>query len=207
MNNTKLIFYWTSFEYGQFHKTVFEVILEGSPFENDSDAKEWIDENCNKIFNEFNFSCVFDHVLVGFSSTDESVKNVTIIETKVGTLSFKTQKPKVSKKPKTEKPAKKVYPSVWIDPSGKTYNVGFAEHESWASEWLIKNDPNWKKSKQFDIRYAYEELEKRGWARILGWSDPPSFSLPSVIGGFLKRSIKNYCHNNGVRYPDEIQDY
>jgi len=48
-------------------------------------------------------------------------------------------------------------------------------------------------------------LEKRGWTRILGWTDPPSFSLPTHIGPKQKKAIKD-CQSNGVDYPERIKD-
>ena len=65
-----------------------------------------------------------------------------------------------------------------------------------------ENDPNFK----IGSKYPYEELESRGWCRILGWTDPPSFVIPKKINPKLKTAIKDYCHNNGVNYPEEIKE-
>jgi len=43
-----------------------------------------------------------------------------------------------------------------------------------------------------------------GWARILGWTDPPTFVLPNKIGPKLMKAIKDYCQSNGVKYPDRV---
>ena len=78
--NTKLTFYCTHTQYGNFEKIIFETILSGLPFESISDANEWLDDSkISEIYNDFDLSLVFDWVIINFQETNENVKEVTII--------------------------------------------------------------------------------------------------------------------------------
>lgn len=255
MKNTKITFYWTHKQQGDFEKIIFETIVEGTPFNNIQDVNDWDNDNTNYIFNKFGLELVFDHVIMDYKETDEDVKDVEIVKSIIGKLSFKEKKEKLQKntilvdkdelnkllnnikelkekltvselqsldlqiekivletdlikkeiedlKKSKTKPEKKSYPSCWIDSTGTVYTVGFACHNEFAHEWLEENITDYKMSS----KYPYEELEELGWCRILGWSDPPGFVIPKKIGPKLKTAIKDYCHNNGVNYPDEIKE-
>jgi len=151
--------------------------------------------------------------------TDEPVKDVEIVKTVKGKLKFKDEEPelKASKyfltdvelqdkiKNKEEK-KKRDYPSCWIDLSGKEYIVGFTGHNEFASEWLHAN--GWtledkRKAKGYG-RYDYEILENEGWVRILGWTDPPTFSLPSKLTPKQRKAIKDYCQSNACDLPKDL---
>jgi len=96
---------------------------------------------------------------------------------------------------------KKEYRSCWIDTSGKTHWVGFALHNEYASNWLEKHDNAvYKKILTAFSRYHYEELEDRGWIKILGWTDPPSFVLPDNITPKQKQTLREYCISQKVAY-------
>lgn len=210
MMNTKLIFYCTHTQYGSFEKVIFETVLAGS-IEDIYEAKEWLDTQIPTLYDEFGFSLVFDWVVVGYDATDLEVSEVKIIKTVPGQLVFET--PKATRKPRTVKPKadkkseekpkekkKREYQSVWIDPYGKTFRVGFAAHNDFAGHWLRENDKVAYKKVDNSNKYYYEILEGKGWARILGWTDPPSFSLPNYIGPKLKAAIREYCLSQKLDY-------
>jgi hypothetical protein len=100
---------------------------------------------------------------------------------------------------------KKDYPSCWIDTAGKVYNVGFACHNEFAMEYLYENGNTYD-----DIHskhsYAYEMLESLGWVRILGWKDPPCFSLPKHITVKQRVAIKDYCLDNCCDLPENMKN-
>lgn len=99
----------------------------------------------------------------------------------------------------------KDYRSCYIKPNGEIIYVGFAQHESWASEYLQEREgDDWMDFK--DGNYSYVILENEGWVRILGWTDPPTFSLPEHITPKQKRSIKEYCQTEGCDLPYELKN-
>jgi len=60
--------------------------------------------------------------------------------------------------------------NCWIDPGGKVYKLyGFAQHNSFAIEYL-QNEGFKHNDLEFG-QYHYEVLEKRGWIRLLWWSE------------------------------------
>lgn len=220
--NTKLLFYCTHFQYGTFEKIIFETVLEES-FECNNDAKNWLDDQIPSLCDEFDLSLVFDWIVVGYESTDIEVSDTKIFKTQSGDLVF--DEPKKQRKPRTTKvkvaktdvaktgvkittPVKEIpkvkreYQSVWIDPYGKTYAVRFAGHNDFAAHWLKENDEATYNDVRSSHSYYYEELEEKGWARILGWTDPPTFVLPETIGVKLKNSIREYCLSQKLSYLD-----
>jgi len=261
MKNTKFTFYFTSLEYGDFNKTVFQTVLKGQPFEDKMDAREWFEDHTDIIFTKFDLATVFEHTVIDFHETTDDVSDIEILSVHKGRLDFEQVVVKnnveaevssqlhatlnaatilrdsisdldgklgsdsvknvqtaiegINKQVATflkdfevaaekKKKPKKEYPSVWIDPAGTSYRVGFAMHNEWAARWLRENAPEYKHD---GYGYWYEELESRGWARILGWTDPPSFSLPERLGPKITRAIKDYCQGQGVKYPDRINTY
>jgi len=210
--NTKLLFYCTHTQYGSFEKVIFETVLAGQ-IEDIDEAKEWLDLQIPSLFDEFDFSLVFDWIIIGYESTDLEVSDTKIISSKKGELVFdtpkkvrksRTVKTKVETKAKVEPEVKKKreYQSVWINPSGETFKVGFACHNEFAYHWLKLNDKKLyhKADTKYSHKYYYEILEDIGWARILGWTDPPTFSLPSTIGVKLKSAIREYCLSQKLDY-------
>lgn len=57
-------------------------------------------------------------------------------------------------------------------------------------------------SKRLSRKYNYEILQDKGWARILGWTDPPTFVLPNKITPKIKLALKDYCLASDVAYKD-----
>jgi hypothetical protein len=229
MKNTKLTFYCTQFQQGNFEKIVFDTILEGEDINDLSDAKQWLDNSViGEIYDEFDLDVVFDWVIINLAKTKERCSPIREIKRIDGKLSFTKKrilKPKetsskyflspkeysakltrlAAEKAEAEgKPApppKKEYRSCWIDPSGKTHWVGFAMHNEYASDWLERHDNvKYKKILESWGRYHYEELEDQGWLKILGWTDPPQFVLPDRIGPKQKQAIREYCISQKVSY-------
>jgi len=97
--NTKITFYYTDFKYGEFRKTIFETIIEGIPFEDINDAIEWEENDIfDSIWSEFDFSLIFDRIVMGYEETEKPIKDVEIIKHEVGTLTFGKKKIKKSSK-------------------------------------------------------------------------------------------------------------
>lgn len=210
--NTKLLFYCTHTQHDYFEKVIFETVLAGS-IEDNNEAKEWLDLQIPSLFDEFDFSLVFDWIVIGYESTDLEVSDTKIIKSIPGYLVFET--PKKARKPRTVKSKtatkskpevkpeikRREYQSVWIDISGKTYKVGFANHNEFAGHWLKENDPVLYKHVNNSMgRYFYEALQDKGWIRILGWTDPPNFVLPNRITPNQKNALRDYCVSQKVSY-------
>lgn len=220
--NTDFTFYWTGLSDDRdFVKVIFRVVLEGEPFEDNFDARDWMSDNSDEIFDIGYFTMAFDHVVISFHATDKEPSDIKVVKTIKGRLVFDDDDETETflnayddskdiplepiEKTKEKKKERKEYPSIWLDPYGKRYNVGFAQHNEFAADWLRENDRDaWKKADDSFGKYYYEILEEKGWVRILGWTDPPTFSLPSKIGPKLKKAIKDYCINYGVPLPDGI---
>jgi len=240
--NTKLTFFWTSAEHDTFTKTIFQAVVKNK-FESSYDAQNWMDNNISYIFDKFDFSLVFDHVLVSFEDTDEVITDIEIVKTFSGKLVFSDHKDleieqlkeelkvlkekleietlkretkeikdeievikkDIDEENKDYEDSKKQYQSCWIDPSGKRYNVGFACHNEFAFDMLQSRYKMTTDELCFGVKYAYEILQDKGWVRILGWSrNGPSFIIPDKLTPKMKKSIKDYCHDQGCRYPNEI---
>jgi len=217
--NTKVTFFCTQFQYGEFQKIIFETVISDL-FESEYDVRGWLDDQIPAIHYDFELDLVFDWVVIYSGVTKEDVFDIRIKDSIKGKLDFKKTRKKstkskkvVSTVEKTEvKPEikiKKVYPSVWIDPFGESYEVGFAMHNEWAADWLEKNDVEaYKTVNRAFNRYFYEELQDRGWVRILGWSDPPYFVIPDKVGPKLKTALREYCLSADVAYdafPDILK--
>lgn len=97
---------------------------------------------------------------------------------------------------------KKDYPSVWIEPSGEVHEVGFANHNEFADDWFEENDPEEfnRIHEEYTGKYPYEHLQDKGWIRILGWTDPPSFVITARITPKQKTALRDYCMGNDVPY-------
>lgn len=106
---------------------------------------------------------------------------------------------------KEEKKKKKDYISCWIEPSGKQHNLGFAQHNEWAQDYLLEH--GYTLEYLCSGKYSYEILEELGWIRILGWTDPPTFSLPERPTAKQRRAVKSYCQDNACDLPKEFQSY
>lgn len=214
--STKITFYCTQLQYGSFEKITFDAIV---PFEIDStwDANEWMDEQISLIVDEFDLDTIFDWVVIHFAKTDEATSPIKMIHTVRGKIVFEDEMKPLDFKPKSKyfktpeefqemlefepKTKPKEYKSVWIDPFGVSYRVGFAGHNQFACEWLEENDPTAAEEyKQSFGKYAYEILEDKGWVRILGWSTPPAFVIPTKVTPKLKNAIRDYCVSEGLPY-------
>ena len=94
--NTKITFYYTDTKQGQFGKTVFETIIEGTPFEDINDAIEWEENIVQEVWDTFDFQLIFDRIVLGYEETESPIKEVEIIKHEIGTLTF--GKTKIEKK-------------------------------------------------------------------------------------------------------------
>jgi len=218
---TKLTFFCTHCQYGGFEKVIFETVLDGKSFESIYDAREWVDSKISELCDEFDFELVFEWVVMNFEETTDDVSPVQIKKTLSGKLVFKGEKIKKVKvkKTKTKKvkeivstpepipEPKKDYVSVWIDPFGKSYKVGFACHEEFASDWLREHDENLyeKGLGGAGSKYHYEILQDKGWARILGWTKTPTIVLPDKITPKVKTAVKDYCLSYGLDFPERLK--
>lgn len=232
--NIKIVFSCISIDKGDFTKIVFETILPGNVVESQDDIENWIDNTISEHCNEFDLYNVLDWNLISFENTKDKFKETEIVKIieghlffedsieyfyyQIGKLKYETKQiKKETRKLKKEtadlskkieiKIQKKDYPSVWIEPSGDSHEVGFANHEEFASDWLKENKPEifelrygFVQENKYQNKYSHEILQDLGWIRILGWTDPPNFVLPNKITVKQRQSLKNYCLNNEVPY-------
>jgi hypothetical protein len=91
MTNTKLTFYITHLAYGDFTKSICQTIIEGKPFSDSYDAREWISDNISEIIDIVDTSCVFDHVVVDYQETDDLTYTPEVIKTVYGRLVFQDE--------------------------------------------------------------------------------------------------------------------
>jgi hypothetical protein len=222
--NTRILFYCINLEHGDFTKIVFETVISDSDIDSTIDAVNWVDDNISVHYDQFELDCVVDWIVLSYESTDDLPKETEVVKTISGKLVFeddinshyiklgkltseinklKTETEAIKKeKAQKEKPRlRKEYPSVWMDSSGEVYEVGFANHNEFAAEWLEENDIEaYRRVLHAHSRYYYEELQDLGWIRILGWSDPPSFVIQKRVTVKQKQSLRDYCLNNEVPY-------
>jgi hypothetical protein len=213
--NTKVAFFITGISYGDFVKNVYECISDHE-ITCTSDVHDIIDDNIQNIMDEADMSVCFDHVVLYYKPTKLPVSSIKLIKSIDGILSFpekrKKRKPKdLVEIPKAEEPPteeRKEYRSCWIQPNGKIIYVGFACHEEWASDYFQEREgDNWSDwHTNIGHRYCYEVLQSEGWARILGWTDPPRFSLPDHITPKQRQAIKEYCQSEGCDLPIELKN-
>jgi len=229
MKNTKITFFCTQLQQGIFEKIIFEIIIDDENINDLDDAKHWLDDSTiDAIYREFDLDIVFDWVIINVAKTSEACHDIDDIKRIEGRLSF-TKKRILKSKETSSKyflspkeyqaklnllakakakeaglsapPPKKEYRSCWIDTSGKTHWVGFAMHNEYASDWLERHDNEvYHKIIKSYSKYHYEELENRGWIKILGWTDPPCFVLPDSISPKQKQTLREYCVNQNVVY-------
>lgn len=261
--NTRVLFYWTSAANDGFYKTVFHTVLPGTPFESLDDVNEWEEQETDRIYREFDFHLVFDHVVLGYEETSKEPFDVEVLESTRGHLVFgptvtstreqdyreKVQDDREKDLDERElqllknetavlkkegevirketavlekegevlrkeldvlKPKeKREYESCWVSPVGKVYQVGFAQHNEWAAEYLQENLPDeYTKSLNSFNKYFYESLQDLGWCRVLGWTDPPTFVFAQNPTRAVKEALKEYCYRNKVDYsgwPEELK--
>lgn len=218
--NTKINFYCTCINDLNFEKHIFQVITEGVLDYRDS--KDWLNEMIPIICEEFDLILVFDWIIINCEENETNTTDVQLVNIIPGKLIFEDDLDQQTlilkaenyellkainkfKEPiAKEVPTKKDYESVWISIDGKTYIVGFAHHEEWATEYLSKHYPEF--FDDYGIKntreYSYEILQDLGWIRILGWKDPPVFVIPDMITPKQKTSLREYCIKNSLLYAD-----
>lgn len=205
--STKINFYCTHVMYGQFIKEIFEVIVD-EEIHTVRDADDWLDSNIDFLYNKFEFDLVFEWVILYAISSLEEPTDVKITHSVKGFLSFEAPEPiklvspiNEVKELQIETKRKREYKSAWITPHGIIYYVGFADHNQWAAHWLKRHDRTLYDHVSDSMgMYYYEALQKEGWARILGWTDPPTFVLPDVITYRMKGALREYCLGQEVPY-------
>lgn len=231
--NTKITFSCANVTSSGIRKIIFEAITDEDIID---DAIGWVDNNVDYHYNEFDLDFVLEWNVVSCVETEEDVKDSEIINTinghlffedsidwsyyRIGKAKFETslikkETRKIKKETKIlnentnrlQPPRKKDYPSVWIDNIGETHYLNFAEHESFASDWLKENEPeifelkySFNRETKYALKYAYEILQDLGWIRILGWADPPNFVITNRVTPKQKQALKDYCLNNKVPY-------
>jgi hypothetical protein len=232
--NTKITFSCTNINPHGITKIIFEAITDEDI---NDDAIGWVDDNISKHYDEFELDFVLDWNVISCVEVEDDVKETKIINTVDGKLIFedsidwsyyrigkynfeikqikketkkiKAETKKLKEKTKNVPPlkSKKDYPSVWIEPSGEVHELGFAQHEEFASDWLQENEPQIFEAKfgftgkdKYEGKYCYEILQVLGWVRILGWKDPPCFVIESRITVKQKTALRDYCLNNEVPY-------
>ena len=209
--NTRISFYLTTLTYNRFEKVVYSGVINGTELTDIHEAKDWLAGYVDAHWFEIDVDLIFEQVVLYIKQTDSPEQEFTVIHRIPGELTFdlpqpviKKRKPrsvktkdKVEEKPKT----KKDYPSCWIEPNGTEHIVDFANHNSWAWHYLLKEDPDYKPKSH---RYAYTDLEDRGWIRVLGWTDPPTFSLPRKVTPKQRKAVMDYCQSNACNLPSEL---
>jgi hypothetical protein len=106
----------------------------------------------------------------------------------------------------------------WIDPDGNLYPCGYMDHNNWAGDyiqhdWGLEDDFTmyWDRlGKETGNHYAYEYLTKKGWMRLLTWTQ-----LKSRLVGHTDKSKPNaaqkdtmylWCSYNNYKYKDLFLD-
>lgn len=225
MINSKIIFCCNSVDRGGFAKIVFEAILPGDSVNSIEDANGWMYNNISKHYFDFDLDFVLDWFVLLFEPTNDNPKETEIIKNVKGKLIFeddidyfyynigkiksetkkikqetKKLKKEIKKSKEKDENKQRRDPSIWVDPIGTEYEVGFANHEQFAQDWLQENDiETWKNQKS---RYGYEILQERGWVRVLGWTTPPTFVVPSKITPKQKTILMEYCVKNNITGND-----
>lgn len=97
-------------------------------------------------------------------------------------------------------------PNAWINPAGKYFPVeGFAQHNSWANEYLIKKIGEKGLKEKLNQRgkiEAFEYLENAGWIRLMKWPKMDvEFILPEKLTHAQKRTLDKYCTIYGWPLP------
>jgi hypothetical protein len=227
--NTKLLFYCINIDHTGFTKIVFEAVLPSGCIEDRNDAVTWVDDNISEHYDKFYLDYVYDWVVLLYEPTNDELKETEIVDTVEGKLIFKgesdfhyyelgkltseTNKLKDEikelkkdsvkpKKPKKENLNNRQYPSVWIEPDGTVYEVGFANHNEFACDWFQANEPEefHRIHTEYTGKYPYEHLQDKGWIRILGWNDPPNFVITCRVTPKQRIALKDYCLGNDVPY-------
>ena len=85
--------------------------------------------------------------------------------------------------------------NAWLDPDGNLYPCSYMDHNNWANDylqhdWGLEDDfpAFWNRlGKETDgSHYAYECLNKKGWMRLLTWTQ-----LKSRLVGYTDKSKPN----------------
>ena len=129
-----------------------------------------------------------------------SEKNKAKAEIKKLKDAEKLKKASKSVKKQNDVNLKKDYPSVWIEPGGEVHVVGFANHNEFARDWLSENDKETYEEVHSHFTYYYEVLQDKGWIRILGWTDPPTFVITGRVSPKQRIALKDYCLGSEVPY-------
>lgn len=214
--NKKIKFYILEINHSDIFKHIFTAILS----ESINNTKEWLEKLVPLIIYDLDLDLILDHKIISEEDTTEELVNFRLGETINGKIIFDDdidyqlillkaenydlfKKAGLIKYPEPAIEVRKEYESCWIDLFGNKYLVTLGNHNTFASDWLEENDYSvWRKITESFSRYHYEELEDRGWIRILGWKDPPVFVLPNNITPKQKVSLREYCIKNELKYKD-----
>lgn len=114
--------------------------------------------------------------------------------------------------------------NAWIKPSGQFVEIGYMEHNEWASDYF-EEKYGWEDymDKIDEIcngdGYPYQALHKLGWIRLLTWSDGKSKALgdcydPRVTDNTVdpactakqKETLMDWCMDNNFNYDNLFKD-
>jgi len=192
-------FYITHISYGEFIKSIFDVVVGEESFDK-YDAQDFINDHIYEIQELCDSGNIFDHVVLNISPYDGESQGIKLLKKIKGKLVFEDKVVKTETEVETE--VKKIYESSWIDLSGKRYQVSFGGHNQFAEERLL--EMGYSLEELLDYGYFYEFLQDLGWVRVLGWAGP-SFVVPKNITPSQKQSIKEYCWANECDFPKEVK--
>lgn len=146
-----------------------------------------------KQLEEIESSDLLRYELINSELNDLKIANLKL---EIENSNLKIQLIEATKSKEPEIIKRRDYQSIWLDRSGKIYSVDFAGHEKFAREYLDEHDVLLDSGD-----YAYEVLQEKGWIRVLGWTDPPTFVLPEQqITPKQKTSLREYCQSQNVTY-------
>ena len=222
MKNTRINFYWVYIEHDSIYKAQFETIIEGTPFESMADAEQWEEDETFALIATYGpgvGNIVLDRVVTKYSNTTKPVSYIHVLkkllpgrivftDIKAQNRRLKRELAKAKEPPKAVVPKieRKEYTSCWIDPFGEQFDMfGVAQHNEFAHETLEGRYKKTLSEINDDNRYPYEILQDMGWARILGWTDPPTFVLPTKMNVSQKRAIKDYCLYERLSFPERLK--
>lgn len=226
--NYEIKFYIIGMGYGAFERLNYSVVLSKDSFDDKPTEHEalYYLESYNIISdlqNTLDYSSYWDFDVTRVINTTQKPTQPVLLSSENGKLIFsddlkrikdtvaKETRELIAKEAKREEAKKeevkverKVYPSIWMEPNGTIHQVGFAQHNEWAHEYFEKRDGIDHYQPKRWGGYAYEDLQDEGWIRVLGWTDPPTWSFPKTITSLQRRAIKGYCQDNSCKLPNEL---
>lgn len=111
--------------------------------------------------------------------------------------------------------------NAWIKPSGQFIEVGYMEHNEFASNYFREKYGNKCYEviegfeEKYNVQYPYEILHELGWVRLMTWTE----GLSRVYGGCepndgrldtmdptlnhkQKETLQDWCMDNNYKYDN-----